>query len=129
MPFDERGWEVPDPTPIARPVGWKEPESLQDMIARLVRGEISRQAAAAGAETFEEADDFDVDDDPELKSPYELDAEAAALPRWKEDEARSEALKLAEARLAASLKSKGAPPAGGGEAPQAPGANPLTEGH
>lgn len=45
-----------------------------------VRRELSNQAAADGQETFEEADDFDVDDEPaDPTTPWELnfDQEAA----------------------------------------------------
>jgi len=47
------------------------PLSLRDEMMRFIRSEISRQADDTGQETFEEANDFDVDED-EWKSPYEL---------------------------------------------------------
>lgn len=97
--LNEKGWEVPDPRPMERPIGWTEPESLQSMIARLIRTEVSRQASQAGAETFEEADDFDVDDDPELRSPYELDDQTSMLEPWKEEDQRTQALRAAEERF------------------------------
>lgn len=66
--------EYPDPTPCAMPLGCERPEPLADMIRRLVRNEWSAQAAEAGEETFDEANDFEVDEDPDtgLFSPYEL---------------------------------------------------------
>lgn len=70
--LDDRGHEVLDATPVAMPVGWSRPPSLQDQVRRFVRQELSRQAAEAGMETFEEADDFDVGDDFEPSSPWEL---------------------------------------------------------
>lgn len=65
------GREYPDPTVIAPPVGFIKQPSLTEQIRAMVRSEALRQEAeAAGAETFEEADDFDVPDfDP--SSPYE----------------------------------------------------------
>lgn len=75
MPHNEKGEEILDPTPVAMPVGFHRPPSLAEQVRRLVRTEFSRQAAALGEETFEEADDFDCGDDPELKSKYELDDE------------------------------------------------------
>lgn len=73
MALDERGWEIPDPTPMAWPAGVRRPETLTEQIRRLVRLEVSQAAAAQGMETFEESDDFDVDDDDgEFVSPYEL---------------------------------------------------------
>lgn len=65
------GHEVPDPRPVAVPVGFKRPETLAEQVQRLVRGAISRQAEEAGAETFEEAEDFDVGDDFDPTTPYE----------------------------------------------------------
>jgi hypothetical protein len=38
----------------------------------MVRNELSRQAASQEMETFDEADDFDVPDEEEWTSPYEL---------------------------------------------------------
>lgn len=70
--LNEDGWEVPDPTPVAWPAGVRRPETLTEQIRRLVRLEVSKAAAEQGMESFEEADDFDMDDDDELRSPYEL---------------------------------------------------------
>lgn len=77
MKYDERGRELPDPTPIAIPVGFNRPETLQEQIRRLVRNEFSQVAAATGFETFDEANDFDVPDaDAELHATeYEMDPE------------------------------------------------------
>lgn len=70
--LDERGWEVPDPTPVALPAGFKRPETLAEQVQRLVRTSISREAELSGQETFEEAEDFEVDDDADdYNTPYE----------------------------------------------------------
>lgn len=69
--LDENGHEVGDPTPIAMPAGFKRPETLAEQVQRLVRTTISTEAAAQGDETFDEADDFDVDDEVDPSSPYE----------------------------------------------------------
>lgn len=63
--------EFLDPTPMALPVGYRRPPTLQDQVRALVRGALSEQAANRGQETFEEADDFDVGDDYDPRSPYE----------------------------------------------------------
>lgn len=70
---DALGREVPDPQPVAVPAGFKAPESLQDQIRRLIRSEqFQRDLADAGVETFEEAEDFEIDDDMfDPSSPYE----------------------------------------------------------
>lgn len=70
--LDEHGREVPDPTPLRIPGGFKRPETLQEQVARLVRGSISREAEDAGFETFEESEDFDVDDDFDPRTPFEV---------------------------------------------------------
>lgn len=64
--------EIPDNTPVEIPLGYKAPETLQEMIARMIRVENMQQMAAKGMETFEEADDFDVDDDADLVSEYQM---------------------------------------------------------
>lgn len=70
--LDERGREVPDPNPVEIPAGFRVPESLEARIARLIRRDISEQAEAQGMETFDEAEDFDIDDDMfDPHSPYE----------------------------------------------------------
>lgn len=63
---------VPDPTPIAPPVGYVKQPTITERIRDMVRSERLRaEAEAAGAETFEEAEDFDVGDDYDPTSPYE----------------------------------------------------------
>lgn len=70
--LDEQGREIPDPKPVAIPAGFRVPESLEARIARLIRKDISDKAAMQGMETFEEAEDFDIEDDMfDPSSPYE----------------------------------------------------------
>lgn len=53
--------EVPDPTPVE--VGHhEEPLTLREEMRRFIRAELSNQAEHSGMETFEEADDFEVDE-------------------------------------------------------------------
>lgn len=66
------GHEVPDSTPVAIPAGFKRPETMEEIVKRMVRTQISREAAEKGEETFEEADDFEVDDDFDPSTPYEV---------------------------------------------------------
>lgn len=68
--FNEKGEELMDPTPMALPVGYKRPPSIQEQIARYIR-QSEMLAKQNGQETFEEADDFDVGDDFDPYSPYE----------------------------------------------------------
>lgn len=68
------GREALDPTPVAIPVGFKRPPSLEEQIKRLVADrDIQRSLSEAGVETFEEANDFDIPDDP--PDPRALDEE------------------------------------------------------
>lgn len=63
--YNDLGQEIPDPTPVAMPLGYERPESMESMIARMVRLHISKQAQEDGFETFEEAEDFYAEDDDE----------------------------------------------------------------
>lgn len=63
MKYDDEGRELPDPTPMAIPAGMKRPESLVDTMRRLIRNEFSKDVGAIGYETFEDANDFDVEED------------------------------------------------------------------
>lgn len=67
------GAEIPDPTPIAPPVGYKRQPTMVDHIRAMVRSErLAQEAAAQGKETFEESEDFDDPDDPDdLSSNWE----------------------------------------------------------
>lgn len=66
------GAERPDPTPMAPPIGWKPSDPLHKRIREMIISEKLRlEAAAAGMETLDEADDFDVGDDYDPGSPYE----------------------------------------------------------
>lgn len=69
--LDEFGREVPDPKPMAMPSGFRRPETLQEQVARLVRSRLSEIALEQGAESFEESEDFDVDDEFDPNTPYE----------------------------------------------------------
>ena len=70
--IDGKGREILDPNPMAPPIGYIKQESLHEQIARMVRSERLRQEAdAAGFETFDEADDFDIGDDYDPSSSFE----------------------------------------------------------
>lgn len=71
--LNDKGAEIPDPTPIELPAGFSIPETIAQSIQRLVRGAVSRAAHEQGLETFEESEDFDLDDeeDDDKHSRYE----------------------------------------------------------
>lgn len=62
--------EKPDPTPVE--LGIPRPLSLQDEMRRFIREEIISRDMEGKPITMEEEDDFDVDEDPDLTSDYEL---------------------------------------------------------
>lgn len=70
--LNAKGQEVVDPNPVAVPTGLGRSETLSEQIRRLIRTLLSEQAGADGEETFEEADDFDVGDDFDPTTPYEM---------------------------------------------------------
>lgn len=58
---------VPDSVPLAPPLGYKKQPSMVEIVRDMVRSErLANEARAAGQETFEESEDFEVGDDPEL---------------------------------------------------------------
>lgn len=71
---DQAGREIPDPEPMQPPLGWQPADPIAVRIREMIIGhKLADEARQAGAETFEEADDFDVGDDFEAEkfSPYE----------------------------------------------------------
>lgn len=75
--LDERGREIPDPNPMAPPVGYFRQPSMFDNLRGMI-AHYHRDLAEQGLETPEEADDFDVGDDFEPSSPYEHDFDPPA---------------------------------------------------
>lgn len=61
--FDSLGREIPDPTPLELSPGQARPETIQEMMQRLIRTHLSQAAQDAGEESFEEANDFDIEDE------------------------------------------------------------------
>lgn len=71
--LDAEGREILDSAPMAIPAGFKRPDSIADQVRRLVRShELAKAAEAAGLETFEESEDFEVDETFDPHTPYEL---------------------------------------------------------
>jgi len=61
-----------DVTPVAIPLRFTRASNLNEVVRQMVRSEeLRRLAEQAGAESFDEADDFSVDDDDDPRSPYE----------------------------------------------------------
>lgn len=70
--LDEFGREIPDPTPMAPPVGYKRQPTMAEVIRQQIQGEaLARAAREMGKESWEEADDFVIGDDYDPSSPWE----------------------------------------------------------
>lgn len=68
--YNNKHEEIPDKTPVEIPLGYEKPEPLESMIARMVRVH-SMEAVRQGLESFEEADDFNVDEEEVPLSTYQ----------------------------------------------------------
>lgn len=73
--LDENGREIVDSTPrrIALGLGQAKQEPLHVMVKRMIRENANAFAMENGNETFEEANDFDIDDEFVVQTPYERD--------------------------------------------------------
>lgn len=68
------GREILGGTPIAPPVGYVKSESLVERMRAMIRSEeLAKAARESGFDTFEEADDFDVEDEEFPMSEYEFE--------------------------------------------------------
>lgn len=75
------GLERPDPTPIEISLDSR-PLTIHEQLARFVtNNEIRERQMRAGIDTFDEADDFDIEDEDEMYnfSPYEDRADATGI--------------------------------------------------
>lgn len=79
--YNKQGEEIPDTTPVRLPLGWNRPPSLNERIARMVSQEMARLSTRnEEAESFEEANDFDIEDDPiDKQSPWEEPEDTGVL--------------------------------------------------
>lgn len=61
-----------DGTPMSIPAGFKKPETMEERLKRFIRRELSESMREQGVETFDEANDFDLPDDPvDPSTPFE----------------------------------------------------------
>lgn len=107
---DEDGRELLDPTPVAIPARFTRPQTEMDRFREFLNSEEMRKAAhAAGLETIDEANDFDIGDDDDLPvteeemagfeygeddfspPPAPKDGGAEKIPEQSEDNAADEA--------------------------------------
>lgn len=95
----EDGREILNPTPMQPPLNYKAQPSLAEQIRQQVRAYHS--SLDMDPETEEEADDFDIEDDPQPVSRWENDL----IPSIKETRARQRALQEKLALYAAAPNS------------------------
>lgn len=93
--YNDKGEQMPDQTPVELPLGYHHPESIQDMISRMVRdATLQQNLENEGFETEEEANDFDDSDDdhaPPSNHEYtEMEEEHLKVRMAKEKEAKKE---------------------------------------
>lgn len=99
--FDEYGREVLNPTPMQPPLGYTKAPSLAQQIREQILS--MRALEDNDPETEEEADDFEIEDDPAPVSRWENDL----VPSIKETRARARAL---EQELKLYAKPEAPPP-------------------
>lgn len=115
--LNEAGQEVPDSTPIVIHVRSRRISQF-DEVRAFIRRELSMAARAASQETFEEANDFDIDGDPiDPNTPHEYSAD---------QEAEDLDVLRSPPSFNAPPASTGSAPAGSPPAPEAsPGSQPV----
>jgi len=70
---NEYGQEIPDQTPMEIPLYARGTvESLPEIMKRVIRQHFDQQARENEMETFEESEDFDIEEEDNWTSPYEL---------------------------------------------------------
>ncbi|QXP08105.1 MAG: hypothetical protein [Arizlama microvirus] len=116
--FDESGHEVLNPTPMQPPLGYERPVSLVDQIRQQIRN--YKMLEDNEPETEEEADDFEIEEDPIMQSRWENDM----VPSIKEARQRLRRLEEAEKLFAKPETPAVNPGAGPPEKGPAQGVNP-----
>lgn len=89
--FTEDGHEILNPTPIQPPLGYKPTLSLAEQIRQQVHAQ-KKLLELSLQETEEEADDFEIEDDPQPVSRWENDL----IPSIKETRSRLRELEAQE---------------------------------
>lgn len=70
--LDKNGKELPDSKPMVVPIDLRKPETIQQQVARLVTLKMIQTQSNVGKESFDDANDFNIDDDPvEPNTPWE----------------------------------------------------------
>lgn len=96
--FNKAGKELPDPRPMEVPAHMRLPEDIHTRMRRMIREDMSAYAESQGAESFDDANDFEVEDEePESRATHhELHEEVVNETR----RVREEQTKAANSRRA-----------------------------
>ncbi len=81
-------YEYPDPTPLHIPLGARNPPTLQEQVRSMVQVEMSGVMQDSGLESWEEADDFDIEEDEDAEeyiSKYYMDEDPMPLETFAEE--------------------------------------------
>jgi len=117
--LDQNGHEIPDATPVARPLKISTRPSSLDELKQLLRI-VSREAEQSGTESFEEAEDFDVGDDSEPYSRWEIPSDEDLQGFVEQLRAERNNPPPESAPLGAGAPASGVPPSPPGNAPHVP---------
>lgn len=119
--LDDLGRELCDPTPMQPPLGYNPQPSLAEQMRMMIESERLRlEAERAGFETFEEADDFEMDEDPFPRSQHEDEFDSPLSARELRRREREAQAAASRPEPLVNEKSAGDQPATGTEAAQQP---------
>lgn len=113
--LNDRGQQIPDPVPMAPPIGYKKQPTMVEIIRQQIASHhLAEEARARGMDTLEEADDFDVGDDAdELVSGYENDLDPPIRDLAAAGKQAQTEREAAEAAKKSGVQGGEAPPAKG----------------
>lgn len=107
---EDGSMQIPDPVPMEPPLGFVKQPSMVDYVRGLVRSEQLRLTAQlAGYESFEEAEDFSVEDELEPGSAYEMEEDFEPVAVLRDKLKKAETAAAAAAAEAASRRPAAAP--------------------
>jgi len=79
--LDEYGRETPSPLQFAPPIGFIETSPVRDMIQEMIAKELASLRGDEEIDSLEDAEDFGEDEEPEIRSAYEMVLEYPAIPQ------------------------------------------------
>lgn len=86
----ENGAELNDPTPMVMDANLERPPTLREQIQRVIKSDLAIQAQYQGYESFEEANDFEIGEEDEIGTQYEIMPDENIVAPTQEDLAPEE---------------------------------------